>query len=481
MPRILTGSLVTFALPDLLQWLEVSRHSGRLSVRKEGTKRSIDFLRGSIVFVSSNRPGERLGTFLEARGILPRGTLFEALAENFLTGRNLTRVLLDRGLVSREALAAAVEELAVRILLDMFRWPRADFEFDPEAPTEDILHIRLSLHGQLLAMHGAKLVDDATRWADADEARAASSLPAPDGLDPEEVSRTFWSLLERIQTAGLSLENARELYYGFHRFGRGMSRRLRGPLRPAPIFDDTADLLRRALEEEEAGEQLIQIAALDPFLTFDLLLIANSLAPTPHGIAGTVREAADTMGNQAFRRILDLASRPGSSFVSSPEPLERVVRTTAIATAVAASRLARPLSCSPELAYTVGLLEPIATHGLLQELVTAGVPPGPLRAAMLADMRPIYGKWLAAQAGLPEELAAAMSASGEVSSGSSLAERLLFLAHPLAVSGLSGSLGTQLSSDDVGLAGLAASLEANAGLHEEIARRTAELCDIIGL
>ena len=200
-PRILTGSLVTFALPDLLQWLEVSRHSGRLAVRKAGTKRSIDFLRGSIVFVSSNRPGERLGTFLEARGILPRGTLFEALAENFLTGRNLTRVLLDRGHVSREALAAAVEELAVRILLDMFRWPRADFEFDPEAPTEDILHIRLSLHGQLLAMHGAKLVDDATRWADADEARAASSLPAPDGLDPEEVSRTFWSLLERIQTA----------------------------------------------------------------------------------------------------------------------------------------------------------------------------------------------------------------------------------------------------------------------------------------
>ena len=69
---------------------------------------------GAIVFVSSLRPEERLGTYLVSRRILPAQVVYELLADSFLTGRSLTRLVFECGLLSREELAASVEQLALQ-------------------------------------------------------------------------------------------------------------------------------------------------------------------------------------------------------------------------------------------------------------------------------------------------------------------------------------------------------------------------------
>src|ERR1019366_5600046 len=101
--RTLSGNLDTFSLADLLQWLEINALSGRVTVWRGEVLRTIDLKGGAIVFVSSSPP-------------------YELLGESFATGKNLTRLILERNLLGREKLAEAVEGLAMKILLDLFHW-----------------------------------------------------------------------------------------------------------------------------------------------------------------------------------------------------------------------------------------------------------------------------------------------------------------------------------------------------------------------
>ena len=133
--KSLRGDLDIFSLPDLLQWLEVSRQSGRVTLSHGAIRRSIDLKEGKIVFVSSTRPEERLAAHLVRHRILNSAEAYTSLAENLLSGRNLTRIILDRGLATRKRLAWAVEGLAVEILLASFRDKGATFEFDPSIST----------------------------------------------------------------------------------------------------------------------------------------------------------------------------------------------------------------------------------------------------------------------------------------------------------------------------------------------------------
>ena len=101
MPKTLSGTLDTFSLGDLLQWLEMNHLSGRVTVSLGDERRTIEVKAGAIVFVSSIRPEERLGTWLTSRGILDEPIVYELLADSFLTGQSLTRLIFESGLLSR--------------------------------------------------------------------------------------------------------------------------------------------------------------------------------------------------------------------------------------------------------------------------------------------------------------------------------------------------------------------------------------------
>ena len=95
-------------------------------------------------------------------------------------------------------------------------------------------------------------------------------------------------------------------------------------------------MLKTALDENGEPERIVQIAALDPFLTIDLLYLANSLRTDPKELVGTAREAVRVVGAPAIRRFTGLLADTGSPKVPSDEKMERVVRRSALSTAVAA-------------------------------------------------------------------------------------------------------------------------------------------------
>ncbi|MFI5197296.1 MAG: DUF4388 domain-containing protein [Thermoanaerobaculia bacterium] len=478
MARTLSGNLDTFSLADLLQWLEINALSGRVTVWRGEVLRTIDLKGGAIVFVSSSLPKERLGIYLLRRKVLDEATVYELLAESFASGKNLTRLILGRDLLGREKLVEAVEGLAMKILLDLFHWSGASFEFDPIFRIEDLIRIHLSLRGQVLAFHGAKSVDDGRVNLGGTGAGDESGARWEREFKPDALESLFWTILEGLPGEVPAPAALREAFQGFTSFAKRVHKRLREPARLFPIYDDTATMLRTALDEGGNPERIVQIAALDPFLTIDLLYLANSLRTEPKELIGTAREAVRVVGTRAIGRFIGLLADVASPKVPSDEKMERVVRRSALSTAVAGSHLAEDLGLEKEDAYTLGLLEPLGSYELLKLLISVAFPPGPIRAGALSRFRAAAGRVLARKLNLPHSVEDVLGSSGQVTSRSPAAERLIFLAKQAAPS---EQIGQEWTSDDPRLTEQVVALTARSERIDAISRDTAMLREILQL
>src|SRR6476661_7382592 len=196
------GRLEVFGLADLLQWMELNRRSGRLTVTRGHDRRTLDWKEGEIVYVSGSLPRHRLGVHLLRSGALPAATLYELLARNMTTQENLTRLILEMGHDTLDGLSLRVEDLARKLLFEIFEWREANFEYDPTYRVQPILRIGLTLRGQALAFQGVKQLDDTHRLSRRErretwEAADAWVLPfLPDGIEEH-----LWDALERTETA----------------------------------------------------------------------------------------------------------------------------------------------------------------------------------------------------------------------------------------------------------------------------------------
>jgi hypothetical protein len=470
----LTGNLNTFSLADLLQWLEINALSGRVTLRRGDLQRTIDLKEGAIVFVSSSRPSERLGVFLAKRLVLPEATLYELLAESFATGQNLTRLILERQLLSREKLAAAVESLAIEILFDLFRWTNAGFEFDPSYRIEDLIRIHLSLRGQVLAFHGVKSLDETTKsLTDSSAAHEAGALWERE-FRPEALNASFWSMIEGLPGETPPVSALRDGWGAFSTFADKVFTRLREPARLYAVYDDVAALLRAALADGGDPERIVQIAALDPFLTVDLLYLANALRPDRVNVTASAREAAAAVGPGALRRLAGLLSDPATPKVAAADRMEAVIRRSALSTAVAASHVAASQEFTPDEAYTLGLVEALGSFDLLKLLINIPFPPGPMRAYALARFRGVFGRVLARKLNFPKEHEDVLGSSGRVTLSSTSGEKLIFFAKQMIPT---EHLGPEWTSDDPALAERFAALSLDPALPKVIARDAERLRD----
>ncbi|MEX0879414.1 MAG: DUF4388 domain-containing protein [Thermoanaerobaculia bacterium] len=407
------GRLEVFGLADLLQWMELNRRSGRLTVTRGHDRRTLDWKDGEIVYVSGSLPRHRLGVHLLRSGALSAATLYELLARNMTTQENLTRLILEMGHDTLDGLSLRVEELARKLLFEIFEWREANFEYDPTYRVTPILRIGLMLRGQALAFQGVKQLDDTHRLSRRErretwEAADAWVLP----FLPEGIEEHFWEALEKIE-APLDPPEGRGHAMRFHEFARRLRERLIKNYLMRPVHHDTAALLVELLKKTPLDPQsIVPVAALDQYLTLDLLILANSLSVDRENSVGTAPEALDRIGPRAATVLIDRLSSADFPALPRNDPAPRAVRRASLAAAIAAGRFAERYGISRERGYTLGLLHCIGYSDLFEIVREMNLPSGPFRGAVLETYRPAVGRSRAEIWGLPRDFEAVLSDDG---------------------------------------------------------------------
>jgi HD-like signal output (HDOD) protein len=405
------GRLEVFGLADLLQWMELNRRTGRLTLWQGRDRRIVDWRDGQIIYVSGSLPRHRLGVHLLRSGALPAATLYDLLARNFTTSVNVTRLILDGGFDSHDGLSLRVEELARRLLFEMFEWQSGHFEYDPEFQVQPILRIGLTLRGQALAFHGVKKLDDSQRrWPR--RAKTEEIEPWDLSFEKPEIEERFWEVCESAEDS-IGPEEARRLFKVFHEFAQRVRQLTHSGVSMRPVHEDTADLLAELLRKSPVDpSSVIPIAALDPNLSLDLLILANALSVDRDNSVGTVPDAIERLGGRAVTVLIDRLSSPDFPRVATDEPAAHALRRASVAAAVAAGRYAERYGITRERGYTLGLLHTVCYADLLEILRTLDFPGGSFRAAAVECYRPTLGTARAESWGLPLDFQSVIADDG---------------------------------------------------------------------
>lgn len=130
----IVGDLKTISLYNIVEAVEVQVKTGRLVVSRAGIAKTFFFEDGEMVFVTSTRPGERLGEFLSATGCLDVARMESLLTESRHRGERFTADLLTAKVFERKELESSLCQLVVRALADALNWEDGSFELHPDLP-----------------------------------------------------------------------------------------------------------------------------------------------------------------------------------------------------------------------------------------------------------------------------------------------------------------------------------------------------------
>ena len=183
----LSGTLYTFPLPELLQWMGSAKKTGILQVRGDRYTKRLFFKDGEIISSASDDPTEQLGQFLLSHGKITEDDLRKGLETQKTTKVLLGKILLMVGAVEEQELREMLEKKAEETIFSLFLWSDAHFEFN-EGDLPRALFVPIQLDIQDVLMRGLAVVDE-LRHIRAEIGSSGSILalggkPLPEGYPP---------------------------------------------------------------------------------------------------------------------------------------------------------------------------------------------------------------------------------------------------------------------------------------------------------
>ncbi|HSP07738.1 MAG TPA: DUF4388 domain-containing protein [Acidobacteriota bacterium] len=131
------GDLSEVTLPDILEFLRVSRKTGVLSFKKERIRKSLYLKDGNVIFATSNVPGERLGDLLLSKGRISRDNYDKSVAM-LATKKRQGKILVEIGAITPKQLWEGVQDQIRQIVYSLFNWDSAFFYFsEGELPSRE--------------------------------------------------------------------------------------------------------------------------------------------------------------------------------------------------------------------------------------------------------------------------------------------------------------------------------------------------------
>jgi hypothetical protein len=392
----LSGVLDRLHLGDLLEWLNLTRASGRLSLASPDVVRTFDVVHGHVAFASSSRAAERLASWLLRKGYAPRQALLRALATSQIQGLPFTDVVMRTAFVEQGTLRDAGRALATALASRVLRETRVSFRFDPGWPVSEHLHVDLELECSKLIMQAAYVVDTLPP-------PDAMAIAPPTSLEPEAIETLFWSVTEDLEGELLEAGALAASHRALLSVGEVLQRWVTHgpPLLPLSLAD-----IERIRGRLAAGEAVTIEDS--PTFTWDLLSLVNGLDAPGFQHSSSLREAWLSAGEDAPRvaRLLIETDRWIREWRSdSDESLRRAAR----ARVAAGGRLARAVGLDEDTARAAAVLPVVLLELVATALMATPLSSGALRRAALQRLLPVLGRAAGAAAGLPEVLIAALT------------------------------------------------------------------------
>jgi hypothetical protein len=122
------GDLASVSLPDILEFLRISRKTGILVFKNGNIKKGLHVKDGNIVFANSNLPDERLGDMLLQQGRISRED-YERSVSMLGSKKRQGKILVEIGAITPKELWQGVQDQVRQIVFSLYNWERGKFLF----------------------------------------------------------------------------------------------------------------------------------------------------------------------------------------------------------------------------------------------------------------------------------------------------------------------------------------------------------------
>ena len=155
---VFMGNLTHFNVADIFSMVNLLQKTGMLIIKSLDKVKSIYFMKGEIVFASSNQPEDRLGYLLYKTGKLTKEQ-WESAEKMMAKNTRFGSVLLKNDLISPKNLWWGVKYQIEEIIYSIFAIATGEFFFlEGAIPEEDL--VRFSLNTQNMLMEGYRRLDE---------------------------------------------------------------------------------------------------------------------------------------------------------------------------------------------------------------------------------------------------------------------------------------------------------------------------------
>ena len=198
----LEGSLKAFSLPEILQFLSMSKMTGNLSIIQADNAIELVIRNGRIVNSTTMFRQNKLGQMLVYRGVLQRSELDQALAEQKMSGisQKLGEMLIEKGMLDSATLKQVIKLQIEEEVWNLFDTEEGDFKFehnDPDAVEDAVIEIDI----EPLIIEGTRRLDEWARISqnlDSDEI-VIGVRPLPDDYERDmSLTENEWRVLSLI-------------------------------------------------------------------------------------------------------------------------------------------------------------------------------------------------------------------------------------------------------------------------------------------
>lgn len=155
------GQLQDVSLADICQLLSMGRKTGCLTVTDRSNFGYIYFEQGRIVYATVlNRP-DRLGELLVRNEVITREALAAAMEEQAQRpGRRLGQILIESTQLTEEQLRKFISVQIEEAVYHLFTWEWGSFHFEPDQRPDEDDTMLVSMNPESLLLEGARRVDE---------------------------------------------------------------------------------------------------------------------------------------------------------------------------------------------------------------------------------------------------------------------------------------------------------------------------------